>query len=225
MTAAPKTGTMRLQRHTPVDRFQHWLLSSCMLILLATSLLPVLEIKFQWVLIHWVTGILLTAGVLLHVIRVIWHRRIKYMWLGWAEISRQAKTLQDELTGSSNPIALPGKYSTPQKLYHLAMLLVVLLGIGTGLIMLVKIDSPLWQRNPYLLSQEVWGYIYVLHGLSALFSISLIMMHIYFAFRPEKLFYTRSMILGWISADEYSGHHDPALWRPDESNAGNETGT
>ena len=184
---------MRLQRHTPVDRFQHWLLSSCMLILLATSLLPVLEIKFQWVLIHWVTGILLTAGVLLHVIRVIWHRRIKYMWLGWAEISRQAKTLQDELTGSSNPIALPGKYSTPQKLYHLAMLLVVLLGIGTGLIMLVKIDSPLWQRNPYLLSQEVWGYIYVLHGLSALFSISLIMMHIYIAFRPEKLFYTRSI--------------------------------
>lgn len=223
MTVARKADAIRLQRHTPMDRFQHWLLSSCMLILLATSLLPILGFKFQWVLIHWCSGILLTAGVALHVIRVICNKRIKYMWLGWDEITRQIKTLQCELTGSVQAVSLPGKYSTPQKLYHVAMLMVVLLGIGTGLIMLIKIDSPLWQRNPYLLTQETWGIIYVLHGFSALFAISLIMMHIYFAFRPEKKFYTRSMILGWISADEYTDHHDPALWQPDELNSSSET--
>ena len=206
-----------------MDRFQHWLLSSCMLILLGTSLLPVLDIKFPWVLIHWCTGILLTAGVLLHVFRVIWHKRIKFMWIGWIEIVQQCKALTRELSGGAVPVGLPGKYSIPQKLYHLALLIVVLLGIVTGLIMLIKIDSPLWQRNPYLLSQEVWGYIYVLHGFSALFSISLIMMHVYFAFRPEKLFYTRSMIRGWISVDEYTNHHDPALWNPEGSNATSET--
>ena len=206
-----------------MDRFLHWLLSSCMLILLATSLLPILGFKFPWVLIHWCSGILLTAGVLLHVIRVIWNKRIKYMWLGWSEISQQIRTLQRELTGSANSAPLPGKYSTPQQLYHAAMLAVVLLGVGTGLIMLIKIDSPLWQRNPYLLTQGTWGIIYVLHGFSALFSISLIMMHIYFAFRPEKKFYTRSMILGWIRKDEYTDHHDPALWQPDELKSSSET--
>lgn len=193
-----------------------------MLVLLGTSLLPILAVKFQWLLIHWLSGVLLTGGVLVHVIRVVWTNKIKSMWIGWGEISQQLRTLQRELTGSAIATALPGKYSSPQKLYHLATLVVVLVGIGTGLIMLVRIDSPLWQRNPYLLSQEIWGYIYVLHGFSALFSISLIMLHLYFAFRPEKLFYTRSMILGWISTNEYTGHHDPALWQPDESKPASE---
>ena len=216
MTGEHRAGGARLARHAPLERFNHWLLASCMLILLATSLLPILSIKFEWVLIHWCTGILLTAGVLAHVIRVIQRKQIRNMWIRWTEINRQIHTLQIEMTGSPDPVPLPGKYSTAQKLYHLAMLLVVLAGIGTGLVMLIRIDSPLWERNPYLLSEELWGYIYVLHGFSALFCISLIMLHVYFAFRPEKLFYTRSMILGWISAEHYARHHDPALWQPDE---------
>jgi len=217
VTEQNRSGGIRLIRHTPTERMSHWLLAGCMLILLGTSLLPILDVKFQWVLMHWCTGIALTLIVLLHVIRVIWRQQIKSMWIGWREIGQQFRTLQNELSGSADSTPLPGKYSIAQKLYHLAMIFVVLMGIGTGLIMLIRIDSPLWERNPYLLSQEIWGYIYVLHGFSALFSISLIMLHLYFAFRPEKLFYTRSMFLGWISADEYTEHHDPILWDPDES--------
>ena len=109
----------------------------------------------------------------------------------------------------------PGKYSAAQKLYHHLITIVIMVAIVTGLMMLVRIDSPFWERNTYWLSQENWGIVYVLHGLSALVSISLIMVHIYFAFRPEKLLYTRSMILGWITRDEYLTHHDPDRWKPE----------
>jgi hypothetical protein len=44
----------------------------------------------------------------------------------------------------------------------------------------------------------------------------LIMMHVYFALRPEKLFYTRSMILGWITRGEFNANHDADIWKHTE---------
>jgi formate dehydrogenase subunit gamma len=79
--------------------------------------------------------------------------------------------------------------------------------------MMVKVDTPFWTRDPYWLSDSTWGVIYVLHGLAALTSITLIMVHVYFAFRPEKLWLTRSMVLGWITRSEYAEQHDPARWQ------------
>ncbi len=49
----------------------------------------------------------------------------------------------------------------------------------------------------------------MLHDLAALTLITMVMMHVYFALRPEKWSFTRSMIRGWITRDEYSEHHDP----------------
>jgi hypothetical protein len=37
--------------------------------------------------------------------------------------------------------------------------------------------------------------------------------HIYFALRPEKLHFTRSMILGWITREEYRANHDTNRWQ------------
>ena len=39
-----------------------------------------------------------------------------------------------------------------------------------------------------------WGLMYVLHGLAGVGLIALIMVHVYFALRPEKLVITKSMI-------------------------------
>jgi len=56
-----------------------------------------------------------------------------------------------------------------------------------------------------------------LHGLSTLALVALAATHIYFAIRPEKLFYTRSMFKGWISEDEMKANHDPNLWSPKQA--------
>src|SRR5690606_6153025 len=87
-----------------------------------------------------------------------------------------------------------GKYSLAQKLIHHAFALVVLTTLVTGGLMLLRIDTPWWRRNPYVLADSTWGAVYVLHGLGALLLVTMVMMHIYFALRPEKLLFTRSMI-------------------------------
>lgn len=105
-----------------------------------------------------------------------------------------------------------GKYSVSQKGFHHAVALVVLVAIVTGLVMMIGIDGPFWERNPFIISESSRGIIYVLHGFAGLISITMIIVHIYFAVRPEKLYMTRSMIRGWISREEYEQNHDPDLW-------------
>ena len=78
--------------------------------------------------------------------------------------------------------------------------------------MMVKIDTPFWERNIYLLEDGTWGIIYVLHGFAALSLITTVMLHIYFALRPEKLMYLRSMLGGAITRKEFIEHHDPQKW-------------
>jgi hypothetical protein len=43
-------------------------------------------------------------------------------------------------------------------------------------------------------------------------TVTLLMVHVYFALRPEKLWLTRSMIVGWITPEEYADQHDPERW-------------
>ncbi len=83
--------------------------------------------------------------------------------------------------------------------------------------MLFRIDTVFWQQNPYILSDSMWGIIYVVHGLSGVALITLVITHIYFAIRPDKLWLTKSMIYGWISREKYLEHHDPAKWAIGES--------
>ena len=45
------------------------------------------------------------------------------------------------------------------------------------------------------MSDPAWGFTYVLHGLGGVGFVGLIIAHIYFALRPEKLWITRSMLL------------------------------
>jgi formate dehydrogenase subunit gamma len=57
----------------------------------------------------------------------------------------------------------------------------------------------------------------VLHGLAGVGLISLVMIHVYFAIRPEKLDITKSMIFGSMSRDFYLQEHDPERWVIDSS--------
>ena len=47
--------------------------------------------------------------------------------------------------------------------------------------------------------------------------IGVIALHIYFGLRLEKLFYTRSIIKGWISEEELKANHDPDEWPKDSA--------
>ena len=59
--------------------------------------------------------------------------------------------------------------------------------ILTGVFMMFRVRTIFFPRNPYLFSDMTWGLMYVLHGLAGVGLIALIMMHVYFGLRPEKL--------------------------------------
>lgn len=191
----------RVMRHAAVDRAFHWLTSLAVLTLLGTGLLPVLGVKFSWVTIHWITGVLLTLLVLFHLVRATFWQKLRCMWIGMRDLR---DTLQK---------APPGKYSLAQKLMHHAMSVMVLTAVATGLCMLAKVDTPWWKRDPYFFAADTWGIIYVLHGFAAVSAITLIMIHVYFALLPEKRLYLRAMWRGWITPAELAANHDPQRWQ------------
>ena len=204
----------RVVRHAPADRVLHWIMAACVLTLLATAFLPIVGVEFGWVTIHWVTGLVLGFAVLLHVVRVLMRGTWGTMWIGRADVADALDVARSALRRSL-PVRRPGKYSVAQKLIHHAFTVVVLTTLATGSLMLLRIDTPWWKRNPYLLPDATWGIVYVLHGLAALMLVTMVMMHVYFALRPEKLKFTRAMILGWITRREFDEHHDPKRWQVD----------
>jgi hypothetical protein len=70
----------------------------------------------------------------------------------------------------------------------------------------------IFPRNPYLFTDMTWGLMYVLHGLAGVGLIALVMVHVYFAVRPEKLDITKSMIFGSMTREFYLEHYDPRRW-------------
>ena len=203
----------KLLRHTLADRIFHWVMAGAVLVLLGTAFLPILGLDFPWVTAHWVSGLVLTAAVLFHIVRAFFFQDLKTMWISLEDLRNLIELTRWNLHLSPAIPGKPGKYSLAQKLIHHVMTLVVLLVVVTGLLMLVKIDTPWWERNPYLLEESSWGFIYVVHDLTAMCLITLVMVHIYFSVRPEKLFFLRSMLLGWITRKEYLEHHDPRRWK------------
>lgn len=191
-------------RHSLISRIFHWLMAICILTLLATGLLPVLGANFEWVEPHWIAGVALTIAVLIHIVRSLNPRKIKSMWISISDVK--------EFISSAGHVR-GGKYSLEQKLMHHGITLFSLVSLVTGWIMLLKIDTPFWERDPFIYSADTWGLIYVLHGLSTLLFVSSIMLHIYFSLRPEKSHYLRSMFKGWLTKEEYNKNHDPDRWK------------
>jgi cytochrome b subunit of formate dehydrogenase len=203
----------RIVRHAPLDRAIHWLVAASVLTLLLTAYLPVFGVDFAWVTIHWTAGFVLIAVVALHIVRALVWRDLRTVWIDSRDLRDAAAIVRSTLRVPGASLPRPGKYSFAQKLIHLAFALVVLAGIVTGALMMVKIDTPWWERDPYWLTDAQWGIVYVLHGLAALCLVTMVIVHIYFALRPEKLHFARSMILGWITREEYRAHHDSNRWQ------------
>ena len=206
----------RVLRHALFDRIYHWLMAASVLTLMGTAFLPIAGFKFEWLSLHWMTGIVLAVLVLIHIVRALIWQDWRAMILDGPDIRDGFRKIKAALGGRGPAPGKPGKYKIAQKLYHLAAALLVLAIIVSGLLMLLKIDTPFWRRNPYWFDSETWGIIYSVHGFASLAMITLVMIHIYFALRPDEWWLTRSMFGGTVSRDEYVEHCDASRWRPED---------
>jgi cytochrome b subunit of formate dehydrogenase len=201
----PSKEGKHVQRHVLIDRIMHWVMAISVIALLITGVLPIIGIEFAWLTLHWIAGLILTAAVLFHVIRSVLQKDLESVMIRASDLK---EPFDEKLK--------PGKYSLAQKGMHGAVTVATVFVIVSGLFMFAMIDTPWWDRTNSL-SEATLGWMFFLHGLSTLALIALIVFHLYFTLRPEKLFYLRSMIKGWISEEELSANHDPQRWAPDKS--------
>ena len=174
-------------RHKWPDRWFHWTMAVLVLVLLGSAFLPILGLRFDWIPVHWISGVLLTAAILFHLYRAILVHGIRSMMPAAGDV--RSALAGDGGDGSA-------KYDLYQKLYHWSVAAVVLVLAITGCIMLAKIDTPLWRRDPAILSDRDWGVVYVCHGAASLLLIFFIILHVYFAFLPEHRRLLAAMVLG-----------------------------
>jgi formate dehydrogenase subunit gamma len=216
LSVTAESAPERVRRHRLVDRLYHWLMAACVLILLATAFLPIIGVKFDWLGLHWMTGVVLAVLVVYHIVRASIWQSLRSMMIDTADIANGWLRLAGVFGAAVAPPGKPGKYNGLQKLYHAGVAALVLAIVASGLLMLLKIDTPFWRRNPYWFADYSWGVIYAVHGLAAMALLTMIMIHIYFAIRPDEWWLTRSMFRGWITRREYDAHHDKARWQADD---------
>jgi formate dehydrogenase subunit gamma len=202
----------RVKRHLLADRIYHWLMAASVLILMGTAFLPIIGWKFEWVSLHWMSGVVLALLVLVHIVRALVWQDWRAMVVDAADIRNGWRSVARALGRGSAAPGKPGKYKILQKLYHFAVAVLVLAIIASGLLMLLKIDTPLWRRNPYWFAPDAWGVVYSIHGFASMALVTLVMIHIYFALRPDEWWLTRSMFRGWITGKEYLDHCDSRRW-------------
>jgi cytochrome b subunit of formate dehydrogenase len=183
----------RVLRHAAPDRAFHWVTAATMLVLLATSLLPAVGIRFAWVEIHWIAGCVLVLALLFHIIRALAVQRLRLVIPRPADLGERR----------------PGKYTLAQKLMHLGVTVALVTAAVTGVLLMIKAGTPFFDRDPYRFSLATWGWLTVLHDAAAFLSLFLVMVHIYFSLRPEKRMYLRAMVRGWVTREELRREHDP----------------
>jgi cytochrome b subunit of formate dehydrogenase len=212
LEAARKDLPAKIERHNLSARLFHWVMAAAMFVLLFTAFLPVVGVRFAWVQWHWIAGLVLTGSILFHIVHATFFLDFWSIWVGPKDIPEFKAELMREF-GHDVPGPKPGKYPLGNRLYHLAQVVAGLVVIATGILMMSRVRTPLFTRNPYLLSDATWGLTYVGHGLAGVGMVGLVIAHVYFAVRPEKWWITKSMIFGWITRRQYLEHHEPSRWK------------
>jgi cytochrome b subunit of formate dehydrogenase len=211
----------RVPRHSFVARAFHWVMAISMFALLITAFLPKVGVKFDWVTYHWIAGLVLSASVIFHIVHASFWLDFWSIWPDRIDV-RDAKRRLMRATGKDAPPPDRfAKYPLENKFYHFVILCSGLAVIVTGLYMMKRVNTfGIFSRNPYVFGDMTWGMMYVLHGLAGVGLIALIMVHVYFGIRPEKLPITKSMVFGYMDREFYLEEHDPQRWQIENAKKG-----
>jgi formate dehydrogenase subunit gamma len=218
LLAANQDLPEHIARHSLMARLFHWVMAASMFTLLFTAFLPIVGVKFAWVRYHWIAGLVLTGAIIYHIIHASFWLDFWSIWVGPKDIPELKAEILREL-GQDVPGPKSAKYPLGNRLYHTAIVVVGLSAAVSGIFMMSRVRTPVFARNPYLLTDVAWGFTYVLHGFAGVGLIGLIIAHVYFAVRPEKWWITKAMFVGWVTKRQYLEHHDPRRWnvRPSKS--------
>jgi cytochrome b subunit of formate dehydrogenase len=202
----------KIKRHSLTARLFHLVQSLAMLTLLFTAFLPKVGYQFDWVAYHWIAGLVLSASIVFHIIHASFIMDFWAIWPDKIDIQDAFRRMKRARGEQAPPPRRFAKYPLENKMFHMAVMLAGLLVSITGIFMFFRVRNPFFARNPYMFGDFTIGTMYFLHGLAGVGFIFMVMVHIYFALRPEKFPMTKSMIFGTIDKEHYLEHHDPGRW-------------
>ena len=205
----------KVPRHSLPARIFHWVMAAAMLTLLVSAFLPKAGPRFPWVNIHWTAGVVLVLAIVFHIVHAIFFMDFWSIWPDKADLENTWRGIRRAFGGAAPAPGKPGKYPLDNKLYHLAIVAFGLCMAITGVLMMSRVRTPFFTRNPYLFDDMTWGIVYLLHGFAGVGLIALVTIHVYFALRPEKLPITKAMVFGAMNREYYLKHHDPRQWACD----------
>ena len=205
----------QIKRHSVPARLFHLIQAGAMFVLLFSAFLPKVGVRFEWLQWHWIAGVVLTASIIFHIIHASFFMDFWAIWPDKIDIQDAMRRWKRSQGEAAPPPRRFGKYPLENKMYHLAIFFAGLSVTITGFFMLFRIRTPLFTRNSYMFGDMTTGLMYTLHGLAGVGLIALIMIHVYFALRPEKLVISKSMVFGTLDRDHYVKHHDPKRWAPE----------
>ncbi len=220
-------STERIRRHRLIDRLYHWTMAATVLTLMFTAFWPTVFLGKTVVMgdPHWIAGVVLVVLVVFHIIRALFWQNWRTMMVDRIDVQNIAPVLAAS-TGRAGPAPRKtGKYNGMQKLFHFGVLVLILTIVGTGCFMIFKIGTPpeipfqIIPKNPYIIGEPTsmtWDVIYALHGLAGAAMVGMIIIHVYYALRPDEFHLIRSMLRGWISGEEYRAHFDSTRWSASE---------
>jgi formate dehydrogenase subunit gamma len=130
--------------------------------------------------------------LLFHLYRVTFVQGLGEMIPGKDDIRETGRAV----TGTNADDLTEAKYDAFQKGFHLAAAITIIAVSVTGILMLFRIDTTFWRRDPSIMTDYNWGIVYVVHGAASLVLLFLIILHIYFALLPEHRDLLKAMLIG-----------------------------
>jgi formate dehydrogenase subunit gamma len=92
----------KVKRHSLAARMFHWIMAASMLTLLCTAFVPILGLKFAWVQIHWIAGLVLTASIVYHIIHATFFLDFWSIWINGEDI-REARSAPPARSAAKRP--------------------------------------------------------------------------------------------------------------------------
>ena len=202
----------RVPRHTLSARLFHWIMAASMITLLITAFLPKVGVQFNWVLYHWIAGVVLTFSILFHIVHSTFFLDFWSIWPDKTDL-RDAMNRTRRFFGKDAPLprqiceVSAGEQAVSRRgdagraggdryrLVHDE-------ARADGNLHAESISLQRYDMGPDVRAARAGGVGF----------IALTMVHVYMGVRPEKFPITKSMIFGWMSRDFYLEEHDTGRW-------------
>jgi cytochrome b subunit of formate dehydrogenase len=159
----------------------------------------------SWLLVHLAFGGLFMAGIVVHAVKagIVDLRSMLFDRRDWHELAASTRYYL------GRPYELPklGKYGVWNKLFHVALILLALIMIVTGISL--SLDTLGWAQ----IDQNWHRQQRLLHDLGSYGFLVLVAAHVFWQLLKRRS-QLKAMVTGTIAADTFSSNHDWDRWKP-----------